>query len=108
MPPRFMNSPDRMKNGIATSAKLSRPVAMRCEIVVNAGSGLTTIISVPAVERPIAKAIGTPARSRTKNERTKRAMVPVSMSAGGIVPGVGTVPRGAAGGSRGSKSDATT
>jgi hypothetical protein len=42
-----------MKNGMASKAKLSRPVAIRCAKVVKAGneSILTNIVSIP--EMPI-------------------------------------------------------
>ena len=47
MPPLFINSPDRIKNGMANRAKLSSPVAIRCEIVVKAGNAgiLTSMVN---------------------------------------------------------------
>ena len=47
MPPLFINSPESTKKGIASKAKLSNPVAIRCDIVNSAGSAgiLTNIVN---------------------------------------------------------------
>ena len=51
IPPRFMSCPDKIKNGMARSAKLSRPVAIRWASVVTAGSDGMLISSVNSDER---------------------------------------------------------
>jgi hypothetical protein len=70
MPPRFINWPARMKNGIASSAKLSRPVAMRWATVVNAGSEAMPSSMVIRVPMPMAKATGTPSSSSVAKTAT--------------------------------------
>src|SRR5688500_2230667 len=67
IPPRFINCPARMKNGIASSAKLSSPVAMRWAITVVAAAGSSDISNAATAELPIAKEIGTPASNSTAN-----------------------------------------
>ncbi len=65
IPPLFMMFPAKIKNGIASKAKLSRPVAIRCENVVRAGitSILTNMVKIPEI--PILNAMGTPMTSKT-------------------------------------------
>jgi len=63
MPPRFINCPAKIKNGIASKAKLSKPVAIVCATVVNAGiTGMLTSI-VKQVAMPMPQATGTPSPS---------------------------------------------
>jgi len=67
IPPLFMSCPESIKKGIASSAKLSRPVAMRCAAVVKAGPAfmLSNMVEIAAI--PILKDIGTPIdKSKTK------------------------------------------
>ena len=65
-PPLFINSPANMKNGIANNAKLSSPVAIRCETVVNAGKKGTLTKRVKRAEMIILHAIGVPIESSIK------------------------------------------
>ena len=54
MPPRFMIDPAMKKNGMARSAKLSRPVAMRCAVTDRAGSGGMIASSAAMEASPVA------------------------------------------------------
>ena len=65
-PPLFINSPDNIKNGIANKAKLSIPVAMRWEIVVNAGKKGTLTKRVNSDDIIILQATGVPIDSSNK------------------------------------------
>ena len=65
-PPLFINSPDNIKNGIANKAKLSIPVAIRWEIVVNAGRKGTLTKRVKRDEIIILQATGVPIESNNK------------------------------------------
>ena len=53
IPPRFMISPAKTKNGIASSAKLSIPVVIRCAIVVIPGKLSILSNKLIVVEIPI-------------------------------------------------------
>ena len=53
MPPRFMIWPARMKNGIASSVKLSSPVAIRWATVVTAGPGRMLSSMASSVDSPM-------------------------------------------------------
>jgi len=76
IPPLFIMLPARIKKGIARRAKLSRPVAIRCEKVVKAArlSIEISIVNIPDI--PMLKAIGTPITSRIKKLDT-RTKIPV-------------------------------
>ena len=54
MPPRFMIEPAMKKNGMASSAKLSRPVATRCATTDTAGSGGMMVRSAAMAASPVA------------------------------------------------------
>ena len=82
MPPRFMSCPARMKNGMASSAKLSSPVAMRCATVVTAGTVWMLTSIVHRVEIPMQKAIGTPRISSTMKLPTRMRISRSSSSIG--------------------------
>ena len=66
IPPRFIILPARIKNGIASKEKLSRPDAIFCEITAIAESSGTDIVIVSKEATPIAKEIGTPIAKRVK------------------------------------------
>ena len=53
MPPRFISWPARTKNGIASSVKLSSPVAICWATVVTAGPGSANSRSAVAVATPM-------------------------------------------------------
>ena len=60
IPPCVINCPESTKKGMASSAKLSKPVAMRWAMVVTAGSmGMDTTI-VSKAEMAILQATGVP------------------------------------------------
>jgi hypothetical protein len=64
IPPLFINSPDSIKKGMASSAKLSNPVAILCDTVVNAGiAGILTNM-VKREEMAILQATGVPMAKR--------------------------------------------
>ena len=71
MPPEFIIWPERINRGTAKSAKLSSPVAILCETVVNAESigTLTKIVNREEIE--IDHAIGTEIDNNIINERTR-------------------------------------
>jgi hypothetical protein len=71
MPPLFISCPERIKNGIASKAKLSRPVPMRCETVVKAGKAgmLTNMVKTEEIE--ILHATGVPIDSNPTKLITK-------------------------------------
>ncbi len=60
MPPLFISSPERIKSGIANSAKLSSPVPIRCATVVIAGIIGILTIKVSKEETAILHATGVP------------------------------------------------
>jgi hypothetical protein len=60
IPPRFINCPDKTKNGMANKAKLSKPVDMRCAIVTIAGSAGILTNMVSSEDMPIHQATGIP------------------------------------------------
>jgi hypothetical protein len=80
----FISSPERIKNGMAKSAKLSSPVAIRCDTVVNAGMAgiLTSIVS--REENAMLQATGVPMAKRPKklSTRTNNGILSI------IVPGL--------------------
>jgi hypothetical protein len=59
-----------MKNGIASKAKLSIPVAILSETVVRVGRLLMLISIVTRLEIPILKEIGTPSDNKITNVTT--------------------------------------
>jgi hypothetical protein len=60
MPPLFINCPESIKNGMANKAKLSNPVPILCDTVVNAGNiGILTNI-VRTEDMAILHATGVP------------------------------------------------
>jgi hypothetical protein len=71
-----MRCPARMKNGMAWSAKESRPVARRWAEVMRAGSSGMLTSMARDVAMPIPKATGTPsARSATREmPRSSKAL----------------------------------
>ena len=71
MPPLFMISPANTKNGMANKEKLSKPVAIRCAIVVAAGIADTDTSSVKKLERPKLQATGTPRSKSDTKLKTK-------------------------------------
>ncbi len=75
MPPRAISWPDRTNSGIASSAKLLMPPAMRCAIVVTAGPKSIVVSIVASVDSPRAKAIGTPSTNKMTNVRISTAIV---------------------------------
>ena len=78
-PPLFINSPDKIKNGIANKAKLSIPVAMRWEIVVNAGKKGTLTKRVNSDEIIILQATGVPIDSSNKKLNNSMAIEKTSI-----------------------------
>jgi len=71
IPPLFIICPARIKNGIASNAKLSNPVAILWEIVVTAGNELMLNSIVNKLEIPMLKDIGTPSDKRITKEITR-------------------------------------
>jgi hypothetical protein len=71
MPPLFINSPERMKKGMANKAKLSSPVAIRWETVVKAGNAGMLTSMVKSEEMAILQATGVPIAKRHKKLMTK-------------------------------------
>ena len=80
MPPLFMMLPARMKKGMASSAKLSMPVAIRWAKVVKAARGemLTSMVRIPEI--PMLKAMGTPSDNNMMKLTTSTAMPQISMT----------------------------
>jgi hypothetical protein len=66
-----MISPANTKNGMANREKLSKPVAIRCAIVVAAGRAETDTSSVKKLERPKLQATGTPRSKSDTKLKTK-------------------------------------
>tara|TARA_B110000438_G_C15819812_1_gene653830 strand:- start:5765 stop:6118 length:354 start_codon:yes stop_codon:yes gene_type:complete len=60
IPPCVISCPERIKKGIAKSVKLSKPVAIRCAIVVAAGINGREIIIVSSDEIAMLHATGVP------------------------------------------------
>jgi hypothetical protein len=71
IPPLFISCPASIKNGIASRAKLSIPVAILCATVVKEGKVWMLKSIVIRLEIPILKDIGTPAERRMTNVNTK-------------------------------------
>jgi hypothetical protein len=70
IPPLFISSPASMKKGMAISAKLSNPVAIRCARVVKEGMGAIPNNIVNPADIPILNAMGTPIETRNKKLST--------------------------------------
>ncbi|MNG08759.1 hypothetical protein D3C84_921400 [compost metagenome] len=76
MPPQFIRVPARMKKGIASREKLSRPVAIFWPTTARMVSIGSIIMPEARVARPMEKEMGTPANTNTKKEpNMTRAMV---------------------------------
>tara|TARA_B110000259_G_C13661734_1_gene260548 strand:- start:9 stop:347 length:339 start_codon:yes stop_codon:yes gene_type:complete len=71
IPPLLIICPDRMKNGIANKAKLSKPVAIRWETVVVAATKGMATVSVNNEDMAIHQATGTPIVRSTKKLKIK-------------------------------------
>lgn len=70
IPPLFISVPAKMKKGIANRAKLSSPLANRCETVIAAISqgNINSIEATVAIA--IENEMGTPIKTSTKNSQT--------------------------------------
>jgi hypothetical protein len=60
----FISCPERIKNGMANRAKLSKPVAIRWATVVRAGLVSMLINMVVTVAIPMQNEMGTPRNNR--------------------------------------------
>jgi len=64
IPPWFINSPDKIKKGMASKAKLSNPVAILWEMVANAGKVGTLTNKVNMEDMAMLHATGVPIAKR--------------------------------------------
>ena len=70
IPPLLIICPESMKKGMAKSAKLSNPVAIRCETVVVAAENGMAAIRVNIDDMAIHQATGTPKTKRIRKLKT--------------------------------------
>src|SRR5687768_12002474 len=89
MPPRFISWPARMKNGIASRAKLSSPVAIRWAMTVVAAGGSSDINNAATAAVPIVKEMGTPASNRRTNTTPRMKASFISIQRGRLLCDLG-------------------
>jgi len=65
----FISSPESIKKGMANNAKLSKPVAIRCDTVVNDAIESMDTIMVNNDDTVILQATGVPIARRNKKLR---------------------------------------
>jgi hypothetical protein len=75
IPPLFIISPAKTKNGMASNAKLSNPVAILWAMVVADGPAATETNKVIKLAIPKLQATGTPIANKVTNDKTNIMML---------------------------------